>query len=155
LCFSYELYIQLNSNYQVLSDRIFIKTLAESKSTSINIFLSFSSQHQNHQATSLSCKIFFLGLDKVSNLSFNDNSTDKRIALIYFNRPHGTYDRIDLMCEALDRYCPNGDTYLVNSTGNCSNCNFILISPIIRGVTYRCQAWTIKKRAFNNVLFSS
>jgi hypothetical protein len=119
----------------------------------------------------------FLGLDKVTGLSFNEHPTDKQKALIYFNRPHGNYDEIYLTCNTVDQYCSNEGTYLVNSTGNCSDCNFIVLSPIIRGVTYRCQASTIKEnfadvisdefifitcesylhhcRVFNYILFSS
>jgi hypothetical protein len=84
--------------------------------------------------------LFILDLDKVTNLTFNKNST-----LISFHRPCGNYDEIELICIASYQYCSSGSTYLVNRTGNCPSCNFIQISPIIRGVEYWCQATTIKE----------
>jgi hypothetical protein len=102
--------------------------------------------------TLLSVKIVFLGLDKVTNFFFNDHGADKKMARIYFTRPRGYYDEIQLNCTAVDQYCSSGSIYnLVNSTGNCSSCNFIQISPIIRGVRYRCQA-TTKKESFIDVI---
>ncbi len=100
----------------------------------------------------LSVKIVFLDLDKVTNFFFNDNAGDKKMARIYFSRPPENHDEIQLNCTAVDQYCSSGSIYnLVNSTGNCSSCNFIQISPIIRGVKYRCQA-TTKKESFINVI---
>lgn len=94
-------------------------------------------------------KVFISDLDKITNLYFHDNSEDKMTALIYFNRPYGDYDQITLTCAATDQYCFNGNTYLTNSTGNCSYCNKITISPITRGVTYKCHASTIKQNFVN------
>jgi hypothetical protein len=95
--------------------------------------------------TLLSVKVVFLDLDKVTNFIFRDNAADKKMVWIYFTPPRGNYDKIQLSCTAFDQYCPSGSTYLVNSTGNCSSCNFIQMSPIIRGVEYWCQATTIKE----------
>jgi hypothetical protein len=95
--------------------------------------------------------IVILGLDKVTNLMFQEDSTDKRTALIYFDRPRGNYDRVYLTCVGQDLYCFNENTYLMNSTGNCSDCNFISIFPIIRGVTYSCHATTVEQN-FDNVI---
>ncbi len=89
--------------------------------------------------------LFILDLDKVTNLIFNKNST-----LMSFSRPRGYYDEIQLTCIALDQYCSSESRYLVNSTGNCSSCTSILISPITKGVSYECQATTIKAN-FTNI----
>ena len=89
--------------------------------------------------------VVVLGLDTVTNLIFTESSTDKKTALIYFTRPHGYYDRIEIDCSGLDRDCSYERTYLMNSTGNCSECTFVSLSPIIRGVGYVCRARTIKE----------
>lgn len=88
--------------------------------------------------------LFILDLDKVTNLSFNENST-----LISFSRPRGYYDEIQLICISIDQYCSNGSRYLVNNTGNSSNCTSISISPITKGVLYECTAITIKHNFVN------
>ena len=81
---------------------------------------------------------------------FIENSTDKTKGLIHFNRPRGNFDQIHLRCSAQDRRCLEGISILENSINNCSNCTFISISPITRGIQYKCEAWTMKTN-FQNV----
>jgi len=79
-------------------------------------------------------------------LSFNEIPTNKQTILISFDRPRGYYSEVYVTCRAIDyQYCSNGSTYLLNSTGNCSDCTSISISPIIRGVTYTCEVMTVKQ----------
>ena len=82
--------------------------------------------------------VVVLGLDTVTNLFFTESSIDKKTALIYFTHPHGYYDRIEIDCSGIGRDCLNGQISLVNRTENCSDCTFVLISPIIRGELYMC-----------------
>ncbi len=102
-----------------------------------------TSENTNHRCYLLRY-LFILDLDKVTNLSFNENST-----LISFSRPRGYYDEIQLICISIDQYCSNGSRYLVNNTGNSSNCTSISISPITKGVLYECTAITIKHNFVN------
>lgn len=75
---------------------------------------------------------------------FETDSTDKTKGLIYFNRPRGNFSQIYFRCLAQDQHCLKGISILENSINNCSNCTFISISPITRGVRYKCQASTMK-----------
>ncbi len=79
----------------------------------------------------------------------NENGTNNKTALISFDRPHGYYDKILLHCSAQDQHCLNNDIVLMNMIGNCSNCTSISISPITRGVSYQCQAITLKEDFIN------
>ncbi len=93
-------------------------------------------------------KLFLiLDLDKATNLTFE---TDNRTALIAFTLSRGDFDEINLTCIAQDQHCSNLTTVLTNTTENCSTCTSILIIPIMRGVQYKCQAFTIKQN-FTNI----
>jgi hypothetical protein len=70
--------------------------------------------------------------------------------LINFNRPHGNYDEISLSCSSQDQHCSNNSEILTNTIKNCSDCTSMSISPITRGVSYKCQAITLKKN-FPNI----
>jgi hypothetical protein len=86
-------------------------------------------------------------------LTFEDNLNDNKTILIHFNRPRGNFDQIHLNCSAQDQRCLNQSLFLTTSIGNCTNCTSISISPIVRGVEYKCQGFTIKQK-FDNVTSS-
>ncbi|CAF4438373.1 unnamed protein product [Rotaria sp. Silwood2] len=90
-------------------------------------------------------EIYKTDLDKVKNLIFVEDSIDKNKTFIYFDRPYGSYHQISISCYALDQYCLYNNIYLMNTTGNCSHCTFISISPMLRGTKYSCQATTMKE----------
>ncbi|CAF0988795.1 unnamed protein product [Rotaria sordida] len=94
-------------------------------------------------------KEFQTNLDKVTNFTFKDDYQDRKTAQIYFNHPRGNFDEIYLNCSTQDQHCSNNISILTNTTGNCSECDSITISPIIRGVSYQCQAITIKENFIN------
>lgn len=81
---------------------------------------------------------------------FKQEPNKSREAFIYFTRPRGSYDQIILNCTGEDQKCIKNETALMNSTGNCSDCNSILISSIIQGVSYKCVATTIKRNFSNS-----
>jgi len=91
-----------------------------------------------------------LDLDKVRDLSFNHNLTENGTALIRFERPHGSYDEVLISCFAEDQICWQQNYSLTNTVKNCSTCTSVSISPVLRGMKYKCQALTMKK-SFKNV----
>ena len=83
-----------------------------------------------------------LGLDTVTNFTYViENNT----ATVSFAPVRGNFDEINVTCFAQDQRCSNALTNLTESTGNCSTCTSLSISPIERGVAYQCQASTIKE----------
>ncbi len=94
--------------------------------------------------------LIILGLDKVTDLSFDGNLTENRTASIHFKYPRGYYDEIRIDCVPQDQHCQRENQTLTNSIKNCTNCTSISIHPVVRGVKYKCQASTIKE-SFNTI----
>ncbi|CAF4168927.1 unnamed protein product [Rotaria sp. Silwood2] len=115
----------------------------------IRIVDKIEDEHDNEFQEEILYREYQTNLDKVSNFKFENDYHDNKTAWIYFNRPRGNFHKIYLNCSIQDQRCSNDRIILTNETDNCSNCNFITISPITRGVSYQCHAITIKENFLN------
>ena len=80
-------------------------------------------------------------LDRVTNLQFNETTTNQTSGIITFTSLRGNYDRIELNCSAIDRRCLSERT---DVTAACPSCSSFTLSSIVGGLRYQCRASTIK-----------
>ena len=89
--------------------------------------------------------VVILGLDKVTHFNVTGNLQENGTATVYFNCPRGSYDKIRVDCNAQDQRSLNSSRNLTTNVTNCSMNTSISISGIVSGVTYECQAFTVKE----------
>jgi hypothetical protein len=87
---------------------------------------------------------FILDLDKVTNLTHESDSKDKKRVLIHFKPPRGNFDQIYFSCSTQNKTCSKNSNILSNTIRNCSTCTSASIYPITLGVKYKCEATTMK-----------
>ncbi|CAM2716895.1 unnamed protein product [Rotaria socialis] len=90
-------------------------------------------------------QVYKTNLEKAINLQFVEDSVNKKKARIYFTRPRGSYDQVSVTCSGHGGPCIHQSMSLTNTTGNCSDCNFITMFPILPGITFACEATTMKE----------
>ncbi|CAF1568769.1 unnamed protein product [Rotaria magnacalcarata] len=103
------------------------------------------SYHDNIFPEEIREQVYKTNLDQAINLRFVEDSVNKKKAAIYFTRPRGSYDQVSVTCSGHGEYCTHNSMSLTNTTGNCSDCNFITMFPILQGITFECEATTMKE----------